>query len=359
MIPNTIKKRDGRTVPFDTSRIKIALEKACLSIGQTDTDFIPVVINCIETRLMHKYANIETKDTTVEEVQDLVEVCLMDASQYDVTKEYILYRHKAKEKREKSINTKITKHALSVKKRDGSTVAFDIDEIKKAFTLAGKEHKDVVDVDALTKAFRSNVYDGISTSDISKAMLMTAKSFIERDPAYSFVCTKLFLASYYKDLGNIALGSKTFRADYEATFKEKLELMIEGERLSEDLRDFDMDVICAALKPERDFILEERSISQLHDRYFIHLDKEKQELPQAFWMRVAMGLCSEEKDKEATAISFYEILSTLRFISSTPTLFHSGTRHPQFSSCYLTTVEDDLNHIFKCYGDNAQMSKWS
>jgi ribonucleoside-diphosphate reductase alpha chain len=217
----------------------------------------------------------------------------------------------------------------------------------------------------LVAQVQREVYDGISTAEIERTLIMVARSMIERDPAYNQLTAQLLLNSLYSDVLHsdaTTIVSSDFDSKYRAAFVENIKHAVGAKQLDERLLAFDLSKVAAALRPERDRNLKYLGVATLADRYFIK-DKETHkviETPQMLWMRVAMGNALNEKEnREAWAIRFYEMLSTLRFVPSTPTLFHSGMPRAQLSSCYLNTVEDDLDHIFKVYGDNAQMSKWA
>ena len=216
----------------------------------------------------------------------------------------------------------------------------------------------------------ANLYPGISLRDAGKAAILAARSLIEREPAYSFVAARLLLQMIYAearlegatrevDEFPLATPIEQMAGDYPSVFKNYIERAVRIGLLSNELLEFDLDRLAQAIKPQRDLNFKYIGLQTLYDRYLIKEGERRIELPQAFWMRVAMGLAIREREKEARAAQFYEVLSTFRFCSSTPTLFNSGTLHPQLSSCYLTTIKDDLDHIFKSIKDNALLSKWS
>jgi len=246
--------------------------------------------------------------------------------------------------------------------RDGKKEIFTLDKLKKSLSYAVKGHEDEVDIDAIVKQTRSELYEGMKTKDIAKALIMVTRSFIEQDPAYSQLASRLLLSRIYKDaIGNDNVDFSKLEEQHKNAFEKNLKLGIEAGKIDEKLLDFDIKMLAGRMDTKRDDLLKYLGVETLHDRYFIKIPESKRilETPQMMWMRVAMGLAMNEKEKEKRALEFYEVLSTLRFVSSTPTLFHSGTPHSQLSSCYLNTVEDDLKHIFKVYGDNAQLSKWA
>ena len=358
MTLDSIRKRNNELVPFDRVRIENAIEKACIAVGHNEISFIPQITTEIILDLQERFGARDYVPT-VEDVQDFVERKLMRDSYYDVAKAYITYRMKRIEERQEIVEEKIEKQSLKIQKRDGRIETFDMGKVRRVFELAANGHP-AIDLDLLVSNFHTNIFDGIHSRDISQATIMTAKSYIERDPQYTYVAAKLFLMSYYKELiGSSDMKNTGFTKCYREAFKYNVKFLVETDHLSVDLLTYDLDVLAEALEPERDNLLTYLSVQNLYDRYFIHHEKNRRELPQAFWMRVAMGLAKKEVEKEKWAIAFYHQLSQLHFVSSTPTLFNSGTKRSQLSSCYLSTVEDDLHSIFKIIADDAQLSKWA
>jgi ribonucleoside-diphosphate reductase alpha chain len=356
-----IKKRNGSVVDFDRLRIERAMEKAFVAtevaVAQETLGHITdEIIHVLEERFVERIPGVE-------DVQDLVEKMLAEGGYFDVAKAYILYRKQhaeLRESRKNQILEKIERHELSVRKRSGEVVEFDIAEIEMAVDNCCRGFEELVDVFEVVRDTKFAVYDGIATKEINQAVIMAMRARIEKDPAYSLVAARFLFNDLYKDV----LGIDEFEADFDAVyrtmFEEKLGYGVETGRLDPRLLEFDLDRITAAIDPERDRLLQYLGAQVLYDRYFLKdLDQNILETPQHFWMRVAMGLAVEDDNREERAIQFYDIISTLRYVPSTPTLFHSGTNHPQMSSCYLTTVEDELSHIMKSISDNAQLSKWS
>ena len=261
--------------------------------------------------------------------------------------------------------SQVNPRLLQVQKRDGSIVNFDVSHIQRAVNNVFQGYESQLDVRSavaeIVEECQNSLFDGVSTQEVNRAIILTMRSRIERDPLYSDLTARYFLNSMYK----IMLGTDEFEADFTEnycnSFPLKLKEGVEEGFLDPQLLEFDLAKLASQLKPERDRLLKYLGIETLHDRYFLR-DKGRNnvlELPQYFWMRVAMGVALNEEQREEKAIEFYHVISSLLYVPSTPTLFHAGTRHPQLSSCYLTTVEDNLEHIFKCIGDNAQLSKWS
>ena len=212
----------------------------------------------------------------------------------------------------------------------------------------------------ILKEAAKNYFNGMTEDNIATANIMAAKTFLEKEPDYTFVSSRLLLLKSYEEALGHVVSFEGMRTEYSSYFTKYLHKAVELELLSSDLLQFDLRMLGNYIKPKRDFLFRYMGLQTLYDRYFIHWQNRRIELPQIFWMRVAMGLAKKEGSKRnQKAIEFYNILSTFRFMSSTPTLFNSGTQHSQLSSCFLTTIEDDLRHIFKCVQDDALLSKWS
>ncbi|MEK7452980.1 MAG: ribonucleoside-diphosphate reductase subunit alpha [Patescibacteria group bacterium] len=359
-----IRKRNGELADFDQKKILIAIKKAfdALNRSISDKEVDDIVDNVINN--LEKSFSFELLPS-VENVQDFVEKEIMSHGFYDVAKAYILYRYehtKEREKQKEEVIKKIEENDLFITKKSGEREKFSVKKLEKTLSYVMSGYESVVDLNAIVKQCRSELYDGISTEDIFKTLLMTTRSFIEQDPAYSFISANLLLKNIYKEaLGAEKSDFKNIDKVYKKAFIKNIKEGVEIERLDKRLLDFDIEMLSQKIEQKRDELLMYLGVQTLYDRYFIQNPETKKriEAPQTLWMRVAMGLAINEKDKNEKAILFYDIISTLRFMPSTPTLFHSGTEHPQLSSCYLNTVEDSLDHIFKTYSDNAQLSKWS
>ncbi len=357
-----VVKRTGEVVDFDARRIHAAIDKAVKATGvRLESGVVDRmaedVCDEIAQRFVEFYPNVEN-------VQDIVEKHLMRHELYDVAKSYILYRAERSKVRESARQQAVEDAKLgrlTVVKRDGRTVLFNVRVVEEAFRRAAGELAPDVDVDLLVREAINNVYDGIPTSRIEQAMVLAATAFIERDPAYGFVASRLLQQRLFKHVVGRSTTGDEHGLAYLRAFGEKLRFGVDRGRLDARLLEFDLDRLAQALRPERDAELQYLGMQTLYERYFLRVDDKPVELPQTFWMRVAMGLSIEEPvtERDDRAIEFYELLSQRRYVASTPTLFHAGTARPQLSSCYLTTVEDDLSQIFKSYSDNAMLSKWS
>jgi ribonucleoside-diphosphate reductase alpha chain len=246
-----------------------------------------------------------------------------------------------------------------VKKRDGRTFSFDHQKIYALLQRATFGYTDVISSDLIMQEMLRNLFDGISTSDVLKALILAAVTFIEKDPAYSIVAARLLQQKLFRELGGKVRSQQEYELRYRHIFIENIVRGCQDNLLSKQMLEFDLERLADALVIERDSLLQYTGMQTLYERYLLRYQGERYETVQAFWMRIAMGLSLNEVNKNECALEFYEILSKLYYIPSTPTLFHSGLPVAQLSSCYLSTVNDDLHHIFKCMGDNAQLSKWA
>lgn len=354
-----IKKRTGDVVAFDRNKIFTVMKKAFVGQNVTIDDAI------IEQMTDRVVAKLETTPheggLTVEHVQDVVEETLMERGFFRVAKAYILYRFEHTKERKEKVVKEIEEHRLMVEKRDGRMELFSREKVIASLRSFVRGYEQDIDLEAVVNQVELEVYENIKTSELAKLITLVLRSHIEVDPAYSIVAARQLCARLYREaIGKESLAPEQFDADYRTAFVRNIRRAVAEKKLDERLLSFDLERLAAALRPERDDLFHYLGVETLHDRYFIR-DSSKRilETPQYLWMRVAMGIALLEQEKELRAEQFYEAMSTLRFVPSTPTLFHAGTPHPQLSSCYLNVVEDDLTHIFKVFGDNAQLSKWA
>ena len=355
-----VVKRSGEVVGFDSQRINNAIT-AAINAGDEKYDSAKIneIVESIQGEIYDRFTEFYPN---VENIQDIVEKHLLRSDMLDVARRYIIYRAERTSEREKlkdNISRKAELGKLKIIKRDGTTVLFNPQKVRETIYRICQKYPDTTSVDAISKELSRNIFDGATTNDIEKALLLASTAFIERDPDYSKVSAGFFMQRLYKEAIGISINEDTFFDEYKKTFIEGIKLGTEHKYLDPKLLEFDLERLSNSIDPERDELFEYLGIQTLYERYLQKHDEKRFELPQSFWMRVAMGLSFNENNKNARAIEFYNVLSKMHFVSSTPTLFHSGTPHPQLSSCYLTTVGDDLSHIFKCIGDNAQLSKWS
>jgi ribonucleoside-diphosphate reductase alpha chain len=365
------RKRDGRTVPFDAMLIRRAIGNAFraeqnLAEQQPLDPEIEAQVQAIAEQIAGEIATDAGTDRGigVEQIQDLVEIELMKRGHYRVARRYIVYR--AEHAKIRSLQPTDSLAAdesaapkMFVRLADGQRVPFDAARIRRRLEIACQGLPECDPTDLLQEVMKS-VFDGISVAEVYRAMILAARCRIERDPAFDVVAARLLRMV----ISNEALGSSPINAaEYARLYRNQFEhYIIDGineDRLTPDLRHLNLTRIASALQPERDGLFKYPGLQAVYDRYLLHIDGRRIETPQYFWMRVAMGLALKEAQPEERAIEFYSVLSTMRFTSATPTLFNSATNHPQLSSCYLSTVKDDLEHIFKCVSDNAKLSKWA
>lgn len=363
----TCLKRNSKPVSFKPEKITLAIAKAFQAhnngffneiLLEKAYELSEKVVVEIRTRWP------EGRGIPIEEIQDIVERTIMSAGYHEVAKRYIIYREeRAKERRIADENALLETlewvKGINVKTVSGQEKPINLDEIRFKLETCCKGLADVSS-ETLFKEAVKNYFNGITEAKIATANIMAARSFIEKEPNYSFVAARLLLLKEYHEAIGFEASFERMRAEYPSYLASYVLKAIDLQLLDPKLRTFDIKELGKAIVPERDFLFRYMGLQTLYDRYFIHHEDRRLELPQIFWMRVAMGLAiNEGSRKNERAIEFYNILSTFRFMSSTPTLFNSGTRHPQLSSCFLTTIEDDLYHIFKCIQDDAMLSKWS
>ncbi|WP_233207097.1 MULTISPECIES: ribonucleoside-diphosphate reductase subunit alpha [Pirellulaceae] len=364
-----VRKRDGRITSFESTRVEQAIERAFRAeIGIPDLQPIEAAlkqqISEITTNVVNQIENrpFSRDGVDVETIQDAVEIQLMRHGHFSVARRYILYREqhaKLRALRAAEGTGTLDAPRIFVKQEDGEKLPFDATRMRRRIYSAVRGLEQNCSAEELVEETYRTLYDGITPQEIYRAMILASRSRIERDPDYDTVAARLMLMVIYNEaLGHIH-PSDDLSEVCQRKFEDYIEVGIESKRLSDKLREFDLTKIAAALRPERDAAFPYLGLQTIYDRYLLHVEGRRIETPQYFWMRVAMGLAWNEDDKEARAIEFYNILSTFRFTSATPTLFNAGTLHPQLSSCYLGTVMDDLEHIFKVVGDNAMLSKWA
>jgi ribonucleoside-diphosphate reductase alpha chain len=357
-----VRKRSGSIVDFERSRIESAIARAyrACQVSIDDMTLSEIVDRAVAT-LEQTYTN--EYFPSVEDIQDVVEKEIANKGDFEVAKSYIIYRQQhaqARYEAQQALLEAIDRSEIRVKKRSGKIVAFDIKEIEHAIELACQGFEKCIDIPSVVAGTKLGIYDGMSTAEINKVIVMTLKSHIEHDPSYSFLTARFLANDIYKEVIGVDEFSKHFTMLHQKGFATSIKEGVEKGRLDPRLTDFDLEKLSAALDTSRDGLFEFMGIQVLYDRYFLRDSQQKLlETPQYFWMRVAMGLSILEDNKNERAIEFYSTLSQMLYVPSTPTLLHSGTHRPQMSSCFLSTAEDDLHHIFKVISDNAQLSKWS
>ena len=363
-------KRNGKVVAFEDDKIKVAITKAFLATESGNaaaSERIHKKVNQLTDNVVEIFKRRMPSGGTlhIEEIQDQVELQLMRSEELDVAKSYILYRAERTQERTKEkldIDLPDTP-AINVTKSDGSLVPLDVQKVAGLINDACNELEEVSVNEVLDEALK-NLYDGVSISDMRTSLVMSARTKVEKEPNYSFVTARILMDQIRSEALNF-LGvaeESTYQEmekHYPAAFKAYIDKGIELDILNPELREFDLEKIANAIDHTRDNQFTYLGLQTLYDRYFIHCDDVRYELPQVFFMRVSMGLALEEEKREERAIEFYKLLSSFDYMSSTPTLFNSGTKRPQLSSCYLTTIPDDLDGIFSAMKDNALLSKWA
>jgi len=355
-------RRSGDVVAFEPSKISVALSKAFLAVqgGQSATstaqrEQIAKLTNAVVSALMRRKP--DGGAIHIEDIQDQVELALMRSGEHDVARAYVLYREKRAT--ERALHAPELHHDINVVSDNGSRAPLDLSRLKALIASSCSGFESVTDQKTLLDETLKNLYDGVPAAEVRKSVILSARAQIEKDPAYSFVTARLLLDSLRHEVLGEETSHEEMATRYAEAFPQLISKGIAAELLDEKLAGFDLGRLGAALKYERDFQFGYLGLQTLFDRYFLHIDGTRIELPQTFFMRVAMGLAINEADRETRAIEFYNVLSTFDFMSSTPTLFNAGTRHSQLSSCYLTTVDDDLAGIFDAIKENALLSKYA
>ena len=373
-----IIKRNGTVVPYNDDKISVAMTKAFLAVEGGTAAASPRIRELVTQLTAQMSATFKRRLPSggtlhIEEIQDQVELALMRSGEQKVARSYVLYREQRAQERadeagQQPVHEPLLMDTINVVHADGSTARLDVARVQ---TIVQEACENLSDVDAsrIIEEAMANMYDGISASDVATSILITARTLVEEEPNYTYVSARLLLDELRTEaltfLENEKSGERQsatqaqMKDAYPVALSRFISRGIELELLSPRLADFDLDRLGAALLPERDHLFTYLGLQTLYDRYFLHWDEVRIELPQIFFMRVAMGLAAEEEDRNARAIEFYNLLSSFDYMSSTPTLFNSGTLRPQLSSCFLTTVPDDLHGIYGAIQDNAMLSKWA
>ncbi len=366
-----IIRRTGSVTTFDPTKIAIALTKAFLTVEGSVAAGSRRVHDVVEDLTGQAVGNLtrrigEGRTFHIEDVQDQVELALMRSEHHKVARAYVLYREaRARERATaRAAAPETAAPSLHVTRASGEKAPLDAARFRRIVEEACEGLAAVSPQPILNEALR-NLYDGITEDELSLAPILAARTLVETEPNYSFVSARLLLDRLRREALSFVTGGpqQATQADmterYAIYFPQFIRTGIEAELIDPELGRFDLKRIGAALKAERDLNFQYLGLQTLYDRYFLHRRGKRFELPQAFFMRVAMGLAAREIDREARAIEFYNLLSSFDFMCSTPTLFNSGTPRPQLSSCFLTTIGDDLDAIFKGIRDNALLAKYS
>ena len=369
-------RRNGKVTAFDADKIKIAITKAFLAVEGGSAAASRRIHDTTETLTKQiVYALTRSQPDGgifhIEDIQDYVELALMRNGDHKVARTYVLYREGRSKEREKALkdgkdqSVAVDPQEITVTLEDGSQKPLDLERFEKIVAEACRATEGASAQAIIQESLRS-LYSGMAFKDVSTALIMSARTLIEKEPAYSFVSARLLLDKLRREALSFLAGRPDeatldeMAERYPEYFKRYISRAVELELLDSRLcNEYDLEKLAGALKPERDRQFTYLGLQTLYDRYFIHSGGRRFELPQAFFMRVAMGLANGEVEREERAVEFYELLSSFDFMSSTPTLFNSATLRPQLSSCYLTTVADDLHGIFEAIQDNAMLSKFA
>jgi ribonucleoside-diphosphate reductase alpha chain len=365
-----ILRRDGQPASFDPGKISRAMTKAFLAVegaSAAASHRIHEVVEELTEQVVAALTRHGTQTLHIEDIQDQVELALMRNGHHKVARAYVLYREDRKRERAAAAALVTTPAPVAptwhVRDADGTLRPLDEAALAALVGEACAGLADVTPEPVLTET-RRNLYDGISEEELAQAPILAARTLIEQEPNYTYVSARLLLAVARREAtrfvqGRAARSQAEMAAAYPDYFVAYVAKGIEVQLLNPELARFDLKRLGAALKPERDLQFQYLGFQTLYDRYLLHNDGTRFEMPQAFFMRVAMGLALNEIDREERAIEFYNLLSSFDFMCSTPTLFNSGTRHSQLSSCFLTSIPDDLDGIFAAIKDNAMLSKFS
>ncbi|MGD8788219.1 MAG: ribonucleoside-diphosphate reductase subunit alpha [Burkholderiales bacterium] len=360
-------RRNGAVVAFEPAKIGVAMTKAFLAVsgGQGAAsarvrELVSNLTGMVVQALVRRRPGGGTLH--IEDIQDQVELVLMRSGEHEVARAYVLYREERSRERARQKETQPADAPAEVTinvVEDGQRRALDVEELRALVKDSCEGLGSSVDVEQIMSLTLRDLYDGVPMEEVRKSVILAARSLIEKDPGYSYVTARLLLSSVRHEV----LGEDVPRAEmytrYAEYFPEFIRAGVEAGILDERLQQFDLAALASALDATRDLKFGYLGLQTLYDRYFLHVDGKRIELPQAFFMRVAMGLALNEVEREARAIEFYNVLSNFDFMSSTPTLFNSGTVRSQLSSCYLTTVADDLDGIYEAIKENALLSKYA
>ena len=361
-----IFRRDGSTlVRLNPVKIASSIEFALRTGHQNESIAIPEnlfemvnpLTSLILEKVLQKWQNQELLSVHV--IQDLVEEALMDKRHFSAAKAYILKQANEGKVHPKTETRSAKAHTFQVKTKSGEPRSISEDEIRNKIAFACKGFESIIQVEELTQSTIQNFYEGILEDEVDQAMVLAARAMVEKDPCYAEISARLLLDIVYREALGISMMDPSLNRRHKEYFPNYIRRGISLGRLSHELLDFDLTKLQDSLEISRDFSFKYLGLQTLYDRYFIHHERKRMETPQIFWMRVAMGLAIKEANRTERAIEFYHTLSQFHFVSSTPTLFNAGTQHSQLSSCYLSTVMDDLENIFKIISDDARLSKWA
>jgi ribonucleoside-diphosphate reductase alpha chain len=358
-------RRNGAVVGFEPGKISVAMTKAFLAVegGQGAAsarvrEVVAGLTDAVTGALVRRQPAGGTFH--IEDIQDQVELALMRSGEHEVARAYVLYREKRAEARAKEAAQKKGAPQLQLHVVEGGAKRpLDMARLQELIVSACEGLGEAVDAKLILAETLKNLYDGVPAEEVRKSVVLSARAQIEKDPAYSYVTARLLLHTIRREVLEEEVSQAAMKKRYAEYFPQFVRRGIQAELLDERLANFDLKRLAAALDASRDLKFGYLGLQTLYDRYFLHVQGSRIELPQAFFMRVAMGLALNEIDRETRAIEFYNTLSSFDFMSSTPTLFNSGTTRSQLSSCYLTTVSDDLDGIYEAIKENALLAKYA
>jgi len=360
-----IIRRNGSVVGFEPSKIAVAMTKAFLAVNGSQgagsarvRELVAALTDTVVGALIRRQPAGGTFH--IEDIQDQVELALMRSGEHDVARSYVLYREERSRARaqDKVAQQKPAAHVVNVTE-GGVRKPLDVDALARLLQSACVGLEGVASAGAILEATLRDLYDGVPMEEVHKSAILAARALLEKDPAYSYVTARLLLNTIRREVLGEEASHESMGTRYATYFPQFIQRGIAGELLDPRMAEFDLARLGQALKADRDLQFGYLGLQTLYDRYFLHIEEQRIELPQAFFMRVAMGLSLNEANREARAIEFYNVLSTFDFMSSTPTLFNSGTLRSQLSSCYLSTVSDDLTGIYDAIKENALLAKYA
>ena len=359
-----IIRRNGAVVPFEPNKVAVAMMKAFLAVHGTQgaasasvRETVDQLTQAVVRALMRSRPGGGTFH--IEDVQDQAELGLMRGGHHEIARAYVLYREKRSQERARQAAPQVPAAPQMFVTDAGQRVPLDLANLQNLIRVSCDGLNADVKADPIVAETMRNLYDGVPIDEVYKAAIMASRTLIEKEPDYTYATSRLLMHTIRREVLGEEVTQDQMVTRYAEYFPQFIAKGVENELLDEKLKQFDLARLGAALKPERDLQFDYLGLQTLYDRYFLHVRKQRIELPQAFFMRVAMGLSLNEIDREARAIEFYELLSSFDFMSSTPTLFNSGTLRSQLSSCYLTTVPDDLDGIYESIKENALLSKFA
>ena len=359
-----IIRRNGSVVSFEPNKIAVALMKAFLAVHGTQgaaSASVRETVDALTESVVRALLRSRPGGGTfhIEDVQDQVELGLMRGSHHEVARAYVLYRERRSQERLRQVQPAAPQHPVLHVIDRGQRLPLDFAALQALIESACAGLGADVKAEPILAETRRNLYDGVPIDEVHKASILAARTLIEKEPAYTRATARLLLHTIRKEVLGEEVNQAQMAERYAEYFPKYIKKGVAAELLDPRLQQYDLARLGAALKPERDFQFDYLGLQTLFDRYFLHIDEQRIELPQAFFMRVAMGLSLNEIDREARAIEFYGVLSRFDFMSSTPTLFNAGSLRSQLSSCYLTTVADDQEGIYEALKENALLSKFA